>query len=77
MPMLLSISRHRPSARGAPLQSPILSIDSCDSTGLMKQINRSCPPVLDPSVDRTPPAAGYSLGYELFRSGSVKNVSHF
>jgi hypothetical protein len=67
MPMLLSISRHRPSARGAPLQSPILSADIYDSTLTIVGVKHFRPPVLDPFVDRSPPAGGYSLGFELSR----------
>jgi hypothetical protein len=69
-PALLSISRHRPSAQGAPLQSLILSADMYDATTSTDQVNHLFPPILDRAADRFPPTGGYSSGYERSPSES-------
>ena len=43
--MLLSIFRHRPSARVAPQQSPILLIDNFDSTFTVIEVKHYCFPI--------------------------------
>jgi hypothetical protein len=70
-PALLSISRHRPSAQGAPLQSLILSVDRYDCTGPVNEINHSYLQILHPVVDTPQQARGCSSGCERSQSESV------
>ena len=63
--MLLSIFRHRPSARGAPQQSPILLIDNYDSTFTVIEVKHFYLPILYRFVDTLQQAIRHSLKYEL------------
>ena len=63
--MLLSIFRHRPSARGAPQQSPILLTDNYDSTFTVTEVKHFYLPILYRFVDTLQQAIRHSLRYEL------------
>ena len=43
--MLLSIFRHQPSARVAPLQSPILLVDNFNSMMVLMEVKHFCFPI--------------------------------
>ena len=63
--MLLSIFRHRPIARVAPQQSPILLIDNFDSTFTVIEVKHYCFPIPYRFVDTPQPVKHYNLKCEL------------
>ncbi|MFC1678082.1 hypothetical protein ACFL3G_13615, partial [Planctomycetota bacterium] len=64
--MLLSIFRHRPSARDAPQQSPILLIDNYDSTFTVTEVKHFYLPILYRFVDTLQQAIRHSLEHFKF-----------
>jgi len=63
--ILLSISRHRPSAQVAPLHCPILSGDSYNSNLSVSEVKHINLSILYPSVNMFRQVIGCSLKGEL------------